>query len=123
MITPSNVPYTALISWPYYNFLLPSLLHITLSWYDGSISHIMSTMILLNMIYPGCSSCCQLPCRNAPGMFTVITFFLSITSVDHDPIRAYNDTVGKLDSSFVLHSCCGCPSVHPLSFIFLLRFL
>ena len=35
----------------------------------------------------------------------------------HEPIRAYKDTVGELDSSLVMYSCWGLPSAHPLPFI------
>ena len=122
MIAPSNVPYTALISQPYKYFLLPSLLHMILSWYDVLILHIMSTMIPSNIMYPGCT-CGQSPCRNAPGILTVITYLLSIVSIKHNPIRAYIDTVGELDSSFVIYSYCGRPLAHYFAFIFPLCFL
>ena len=55
-------------------------------------------------MYPGCSSYGQLPCRNVPGISTVITFLLFNVSITHELIKAYNDTVGELDSSVVINS-------------------
>ena len=75
------------------------------------------------MMYSGCLSCGQTPCRNAPDIPTVVTFLSFIISLTHEPIRAYSDTVSELDSSFVIYSYCGRPLVHPLPIIFPDRFL
>ena len=79
-------------------------------------------MIPSNIMYPGCLSCGQLACRNAPDISTVITFLLTIVSSKHEPIRAYNDTVGELDYSLVISPCWGRQLSQPLPFNFLLRF-
>ena len=80
-------------------------------------------MILSNIMYPEYLSCGQSPCRNVPGISTVITFLLSSASITHEPIWAYNDTIGELDSSLVIYFCWGRPLAQPLPFISPLYFL
>ena len=102
---------------------MTSLLHIIISWNNGLILCMTSTIIPSNMMYPGCSSCGQSPYRNAPDISTVNTFLSSIVSIIRDPIRVYNDTVGELVSSYVMYSHYGHPSAHPIHLIFLDCFL
>ena len=94
-----------------------------LSWYDGSISQIISILIPSNMMYPGWSSCDQSHDRNRPGILMVITFLSSITSIKHEHIRVYSDTVSELDYSLVIYSRWGQSSAHPIPFVSLLCFL
>ena len=48
----------------------------------------------------------------------VMTTLPSIASMTQEANRAEIDTVGELDSSLVIYSCCGRPSAHPCALIF-----
>ena len=47
-------------------------------------------MIPSNIMYPGCSSCSQSPCRKAPGISTVITFLSSNVSIRDNNRHTYD---------------------------------
>jgi len=61
-------------------------------------------------------------CRNVPGMYATDTYLFSFTSIVHDIIMAYSDTVGELVLDFVVYSLCDLPTAHPLALIVPSRF-
>ena len=107
-----SVPYNAFLSCIY-------SIAFTFWLYHTNLFYVFGSSLMTNSVISPSSTMCHplmFACRNAPGISITTTYWLSFVSIAHN-IIASSDTVGELDSQFVVYSFCGQPYLQPHAFI------